>query len=174
MAIHASPSDEYLDLVDNNDFVVGRKKRSEIYSEKLSNFRVVNAFVVNSKGELWIPRRTADKRIFPLCLDMSIGGHVESGENYQNALIRETREELNLDIGKARVRLLGHLTPQKNGVSAFMKVYEIMMDETPDYNKADFVEYLWLTPKALMEKIANGDKAKSDLPKLAKIFYSCG
>jgi len=44
--------DEYLDLVNENDEVIGRKLRSEIYAEHLSNFRVVNAFVVNSKGEL--------------------------------------------------------------------------------------------------------------------------
>ncbi|MDZ4286214.1 MAG: NUDIX hydrolase, partial [Candidatus Sungbacteria bacterium] len=65
--------DEFLDIVDENDNVIGTKKRSEVYAEHLSNFRVVNAFVRNSKGELWIPRRSADKRIFPLCLDMSMG-----------------------------------------------------------------------------------------------------
>ena len=105
--------DEYLDLVDENDNVVGKKKRSEVYAENLSNFRVVNAFVVNSKGEIWIPRRAENKRIFPLCLDMSMGGHVESGETYEKMLKRETQEELNIDTDKAQVRLLGHLSPQK-------------------------------------------------------------
>jgi len=127
--------DEYLDLVDENDNVIGKKKRSEVYAEHLSNFRVVNAFVVNSKGEIWIPRRTANKRIFPLCLDISMGGHVESGESYENMLKRETQEELNIDIDKIPYRLLDHLTPQKDNVSAHMNVYEIKMDETPDYNK---------------------------------------
>jgi len=75
--------DEFLDLVDEDDNVIGQKKRSEVYAEHFSNFRVVNAFVINSKGEILIPRRTADKRIFPLCLDMSMGGHVESGESYE-------------------------------------------------------------------------------------------
>ncbi|MDO8551091.1 MAG: NUDIX hydrolase [bacterium] len=163
--------DEYLDLVDENDNVVGKKKRSEVYAENLSNFRVVNAFVVNSKGEIWIPRRSADKRIFPLCLDMSMGGHVESGETYEDTLKRETHEELNIDTDKTQVRLLGHLSPQKDGVSANMNVYDIKMDEAPDYNKSDFVEYFWLTPKALFERIAKGDKTKGDLPKLVKIFY---
>lgn len=163
--------DEYLDLVDENDNVTGKKKRSEVYAENLSNFRVVNAFVVNSKGEIWVPRRAANKRIFPLCLDMSMGGHVESGESYEETLKREIQEELNIDTDKTQVRLLGHLLPQKDGVSANMNVYEIKMDETPNYNKSDFIEYFWLTPKALFEKIANGEKTKGDLPKLVKIFY---
>lgn len=163
--------DEFLDLVDENDNVVGKKKRSEVYAERLSNFRVVNAFVVNQKGEIWIPRRSADKRIFPLCLDMSMGGHVESGESYEDALKRETQEELNIDTDKTTCRLLGHLSPQKDDVSANMNVYEIKMNEVPDYNKNDFIEYFWLTPRGIFERIANGDKAKGDLPKLVKIFY---
>ena len=163
--------DEFLDLVDENDRVIGKKKRSEVYAEHLSNFRVVNAFVVNTKGEIWIPRRTADKRIFPLCLDMSVGGHVESGESYEDSLKRETQEELNIDTDLVKVRLLGHLTPQKDGVSAYMNVYEIKMEDVSNYNKSDFIEYFWLTPKALFERIAGGDKTKSDLPKLVKIFY---
>ncbi|KKW23199.1 MAG: hypothetical protein UY65_C0007G0020 [Parcubacteria group bacterium GW2011_GWA2_51_12] len=163
--------DEFLDLVDENDNVVGKERRSEVYSKHLSNFRVVNAFIVNSKKEIWLPRRTADKIIFPLCLDMSVGGHVESGESYEDALKREAKEELNIDTDKAIVRLLGHLTPRRDRISAYMKVYEIKMDEAPDYNKNDFVEYFWLTPKALFERIAGGEKTKDDLPKLLKIFY---
>ena len=66
--------DEILDIVDENDCVIGQKKRSEIYRQRLCNFRVVNAFVVNSLGQLWIPRRSAHKSIFPFCIDVSMGG----------------------------------------------------------------------------------------------------
>ena len=78
--------DEMLDLVDENDCVIGTARRSEVYAKELRNIRVVNAFVINSKGELWIPRRTAHKRSYPSCLDMSMGGHVESGETYEEAV----------------------------------------------------------------------------------------
>ncbi len=164
-------ADEYLDLVDEHDVVIGKQKRSEVYAAGLSNFRVVNAFIVNSKGELWIPRRAADKRIFPLCFDMSMGGHVESGETYEQAFKRETQEELNFDTDTVPVHCLGHLFPQPGGVGAFMKVYEIKMNEVPRYNEADFVEYFWLTPRALLERLASGEKAKSDLLPLVRLFY---
>lgn len=163
--------DEYLDLVDENDMVIGSKKRSEVYAENLSNFRVVNAFVVNSNGEIWIPRRTATKRIFPLCLDMSMGGHVDSGETYEQALKREIQEELSVEIDAVPHRLLGHLTPRKDGVSAFMNVYEVQLAHSPDFNKDDFSEYFWLTPNEILKRVASGEKAKSDLLKLVKIFY---
>lgn len=164
--------DEYLVLVDDNDTVIGKKLRSEVYAEGMSNFRVINAFVVNTKGELWIPRRTAHKRLFPLCLDVSVGGHVESGESYEETFARETQEELNVDVTQAPHRLLGTLTPKSDGVSAFMHVYEMSLTEAPTYNPDDFTEYFWLTPAELMARIHAGEKAKGDLPKLVEKFYT--
>ena len=73
--------DELLDLVNEHDEVVGQVRRSEAWARRLP-VRGVNAFVRNSRGQLWFPRRTADKRHYPNCLDMSVGGHVESGEDY--------------------------------------------------------------------------------------------
>src|SRR4030042_2591668 len=160
--------DEYLDLVDENDNVIGKKLRSEIYAENLSNYRVINVFIVDSKGEILMPRRTASKKIFPLCLDMSVGGHVRSGESYEEALKHETKGEVGINIENVPCCCLGSLTPQKNGVSAFMQVYEIKSDEIPNYNKNDYFAYFWLTPKELLKRIARGEKTKGDLPKLIK------
>ncbi len=163
--------DEYLDLVDEHDHVIGKKKRSEVYAQRLSNFRVVNLFLINSKGQIWIPRRAADKRVFPLGLDMSMGGHVESGESYDQTLKREAQEELNINTDTKKIKMLGHLTPHTDGVSAFMNVYELMSEIAPDYNTKDFTEYFWLTPKELFERIAQGELTKGDLPLLVKKFY---
>lgn len=162
--------DEYLDLVNENDEVIGRKLRSEVYAEHLSNFRVINAFVVNSKGELWIPRRTISKKIFPSCLDMSVAGHVESGEAYDDAFAREVMEEINVDVKKSSFKKIGYLTP-KDGVSAFMTIYEIYMEEAPEYNKEDFVEYYWLKPEQYLSMQKKEGPGKSDLPIIVKKYY---
>ncbi len=160
--------DEYLDLVDEQDRVIGKKLRSEVYAENLRNYRVINAFLVNAQGKLWIPRRTAHKRLFPLCLDTSVGGHVESGETYEQSFARETSEELNIDVEKVVWKEIGHLTPKEHDVAAFMKVYVIETDDAPTYNSDDFVSYEWLTPQEVLKKVAAGESVKPDLPKVIR------
>ena len=169
--ISAQITDEYLDLVNNKDEVIGRKLRSLIYQERLSNFRVINGFVINAKGQLWIPQRGHDKEIFPDALDFSVGGHVESGEEYDNALKREAGEELKFDVSTASYRRLGKLSPEQDGVASFMQIYEIPMEQTPKYNPDDFVKSYWLYPHQLLTMIQNGKPAKSDLSIVVKRFY---
>lgn len=159
--------DEWLDLVDARDVVVDRMRRSEVYARGLNNFRVVNAFVVNSDSELWIPRRAAHKRLFPGALDVSVGGHVESGEDYATAFRREALEEIRLDVDASGFREIARLSPVEHPVSAFMRLYAIDSDSEPDFNRDDFTEAFWLSPEALLSRIANGEPCKGDLPELA-------
>ncbi len=164
------PSEEILDLVNESNEVIGQLSRNEIYARGLSNFRVINAFIVNDAGKLWIPRRTATKRMFPLCLDTGVGGHVESGEDYEYSFRRETQEETGIDIDKVKWKELGEMTP-RDGVSAFMKVYAIYTNEVPNFNPEDFTEYYWLAPEELLKRLDDGDIAKDDLPLIVKKFY---
>ncbi len=162
--------EEYLDLIDADDKVIGRKLRSDIYAEGLKNFRVINVFLKNSKEELWIPRRTAHKATAPLALDFSASGHVSSGESYEEAFAKEVQEELNIDVSKVPYKELAYLT-HKDGFDLFMKIFEIQSDETPQYNPDDFTEAFWLTPQELLRRIEKGDLAKTDIPTLVKRFY---
>ena len=96
---------------------------------------------------------------------------MQSGESYEEAFKREVEEELNIDIEQVSWRELGHLTPYTDGVSMFMKVYEIRANETPRWNKDDFVESYWLLPGEIIAKSQKGEKVKGDLPLLVKKFY---
>ncbi len=167
---HPNPL-EILDLVDENDQVIGSIERNEAYRLGIKNFRVIDAFIRNSAGKLFVPRRQMTKRLFPGCLDASVGGHVISGDSYEETFIKEASEELNLDISMIPYRKLGTMTPLSDSVSAFITVYEVQSDETPNYNPDDFVEHYWLTPEEIIERIEDGDSPKGNLPKILKKFY---
>ncbi len=165
--------EELLYLVDEYDNVLGSQVRGSDTYKKRKNFRVINVFIQNSKGELWIPRRTAHKRLFPLALDVSVGGHVTYGDSYEKTLLKETSEEINLDLSIHPYEFLGYLNPHEHeGLSAFMNVYLIKSDEVPNYNPEDFVEYFWYKPEDLIKNIQAGELAKGDLIILVKKFFS--
>jgi len=161
--------DEWLDLVDENDQVYSRELRSEIIKKGLKNFRAVVGFIKNSKGQLWIPRRVKEKIIFPSALDMSVAGHVSSGETYDEAFRREAMEEIN--YRETNYRFLGKTSPYKDPVACFEALYEILSDEEPRYNSDDFCESFWLYPVEILERLKKGEAAKSDLSFLVKTFY---
>ncbi len=163
--------DEYLDLVDSNDIVIGRQSRREIYAKGLHNFRCVGAFLVNSKGELWIPLRSASRAVYPLSLDFSVGGHVLSGESYDDAIAREMLEETGIPIEKVSIRCLGHFTPNKDGLGCFSKVYEFKTNLVPTLDLEEFMQASWIRPEELLRRINSVEKAKSDLPILVRRFY---
>lgn len=163
--------EEYLDIVDSSDTVIGILPRTEVYKKSMNNFRVINAFLVNDKNEIWIPRRSASKKLFPLCLDASVGGHVSSGETYDEAFARELLEELNIPIDKYPYKYIGKLTPHTHTVSAFMNLYIIKTNDEPLYNTEDFVTSYWFSEQSFKDAMDNGDVAKGDLPILVEYVY---
>lgn len=163
-------ADEILDLVSEQDIVIGSLCRDEIYKRGLRNFRVINGFIINSENKLWIPRRHESKKLWPLHLDTSVGGHVSSQEDYHQAFASETQEELNINVNNINFKKLCKLSPYEHNVSAFMWVYLIYQNSVPNFNKEDFTEYYWLSMDKFFEKIKNGDKSKSDLPKILNII----
>ncbi|WP_407553938.1 NUDIX domain-containing protein [Streptomyces sp. Pv4-95] len=86
-------ADEILDVVDENDQVVGQAPRGEAYARRL---RTRCAFVLarDTEGRIFVHRRTPQKLVFPSHYDMFVGGVVGTGETYDEAALREAEEEL--------------------------------------------------------------------------------
>lgn len=84
---------EYLDIVDEQDNVIGKDTRDAIHEQHRIH-RGIHVFVLNSKKEILIQKRAQTKSDRPGYLDASVGAQVRSGESYEEAAIRETKEEL--------------------------------------------------------------------------------
>lgn len=161
---------EWLDKVNEQDEVVGRISRADP-ALCWREVRVVNAFLRNAAGQLWIPRRSPSKSLYPSALDVSVGGAVQSGESYLQAFRREAAEELNLDIDQLDWQLIATFSPYQTGLSSFIHAYEIRSDLAPRFNPADFTGGEWLAPAKLLQRIEQGDPAKGDLPELVRRCY---
>lgn len=164
--------DEVLDVVNQNDQVTGTIRRSDLNQLKNGYVRAAELLIQNDKGELWIPRRTIQKRIAPGGLDFSGAGHVASGDDYQETLYREVKEELNLDIDKSKLKFLKKFTPQPHLPPYFRAVYMYYDNSTPNYNREDFSEYLWIKPRDLLAKLRAGESAKQSLTETIEYIVS--
>lgn len=164
--------DEMLDLVDRNDMVIATMPRSEVFSKKLKNFRVVCALLKNQSGQLFIPRRALHKADYAGYL-ACVGGCVQSGETYEQALKRETLEEVLIDVDATSYRLLGFISPYEHAVNGYVAVYEILVaDDVVNYVEQDFCEGFWLFPEQLKELEAEGEKITVNLSAILKFYYS--
>ncbi len=92
---------EIFPIVTPDGQVIGSATRGECHSGSRLLHPVVHLHVFNSKGELYLQRRPEWKDIQPGKWDTAVGGHVDYGENAEEALCREVREELGITDFKA-------------------------------------------------------------------------
>lgn len=156
--------DEILDVVNGHDEVIGtvnRKDYATFQKAKLGYIRASDMFIMNDKGKLWTPIRTADKTIAPNGYDYGVAGHVGTGESYMSTIIREAEEEVNLDLSPEDIEFVAKL---KSNSARYMRcIYLYRTNEAPDYNKDDFVSAEWLTPSEVISNIDSGHTTKSNL-----------
>lgn len=98
-------TEEFLDIINELDEVVGRASIDDIYARRLSH-RTVHVLVYDPEGRLALQRRSQQKAYCPGCWCSSAGGHAQSGESPEVAAARELQEELGISapltfIGKA-------------------------------------------------------------------------
>ncbi|MCJ7833493.1 MAG: NUDIX domain-containing protein [Deltaproteobacteria bacterium] len=88
---------EYLEVVDEDNQVVGNSSRKEIHEKGLRH-RSVHIFIFNTKGELYLQKRSTHKDQYPEYWDTSAAGHTDPGESPIEAAQRELLEELGLEV----------------------------------------------------------------------------
>ncbi len=129
--------EEIFDVVDENDEVIGRETRREVHEKNLRH-RAVHIFVRNRHGEIFLQKRSALKDRHPGKWDSSASGHLDSGENYEDAARRELEEEVG--IGGVTVERVAKIGPAAETDWEFIEIYRV------DYRGkmrlcADEVEY---------------------------------
>ena len=97
-------TEEIFDVVNDRDEVIGKKLRREVHRDG-DKHRAVHVLVFNSRGEVFLQKRSMSKDTFPGAWDSSSSGHLDCGEDYDACAIRELREELGLRLENCPKRL---------------------------------------------------------------------
>lgn len=117
-------SNEIFDVVNNNDEVIDQQPRHIVHEKNLLH-RAVHALVYDDSNRLYLQKRSLSKDTNPGLWDTSMGGHLETGESYDQAAIRETFEELGILLENAPEKLF-KLQASKNTGYEFIWVYKII------------------------------------------------
>ena len=96
-------SEEWFDVVNERDEVVSRALRREVHARGWWH-RAVHILVSDAAGRVFLQKRSMTKDLSPGLWDSSCSGHVDSGEDYDAAAVRELGEELGLEAAIAKGR----------------------------------------------------------------------
>lgn len=93
------------DVVDDNDQVIGQAPKQRLHKEGFVH-RGVNVLFYTKAGQVILQRRAANKNTFPNKLDVTVGGHVDAGETYEQAGLHEIFEETSLRLQASDLNFL--------------------------------------------------------------------
>lgn len=132
--------EERFDVVDSADVVIGSATRREVHERRLLH-RAVHIVVYNAAGEIFLQLRSPLKDRCPNCWDCSCSGHVDSGEDYETAALRELGEELGLKDRSLTMRPFAKLSARPETGEEFIQLYVLGPIEGPfDLNAEEISE----------------------------------
>ncbi len=152
-----SVSHELLDVVDADDNVIGVRTRGEIHARGLMH-RAVHILVFNSRGELFLQKRSMAKDEQPGKWDSSAAGHVDSGENYPDCARREIEEELGI-VARGPLEPLFKLPASILTGNEHCQVYRYESDGPMVLHAEEIDDGRWIEPAEMDRRIRAGDES---------------
>ena len=81
-------------VVEENGLVIGQATRKTVHDGSKLMHPVVHLHIINREGCLYIQKRSMKKDLLPGLWDTAVCGQVDYGESLEEALYRESSEEL--------------------------------------------------------------------------------
>ena len=133
--------EEFFDIVDDKDNVIGKATRTECH-QKAFLHRTIHVLILNSQDELLLQKRSPTQELAPSHWTSSVGGHVNFGETYQEAASREMEEELGI---KTELEEFSKILSANQGhnqlITAFTATHEGPFNpDTKDVELTEFVK----------------------------------
>lgn len=106
--------EEKFDVLNELGQFTGKIATRDECHEKGLWHRAIYAFIIDDNSNVLLQKRSANKKLWPNKWDVSLGGHVNAGEFGRQALIRECKEELGIDITDDEIKYIVSTTSVYN------------------------------------------------------------
>lgn len=97
---------EILDIVNDQDEVIGQAERDEVHAKGLV-CRLVYVVFYTPGGNIILQKRSDTKKNDAGKLTTTVSGHVSAGQTYLDAAVRETLEEAGIAVEESDLTSLG-------------------------------------------------------------------
>jgi len=144
--------EDIFDVVNERDEVVDCQTRSVVHRLGLKH-RAAHVLVFNARGEVFLQKRSRKKDRQPGLWDSSASGHLDSGEDYDAAAVRELREELGLELNEPLERLF-KINACEETDGEFVWVYRCRNNGPFALNPAEIDGGSWLAPEKVTRWMA--------------------
>ena len=146
-ASEAQRDDELFDVVDGEDRVVAQATRGVVHRDRLWH-RAVHLWIVNAAGDFYLQQRSWEKDTAPGQWASAASGHLDAGEDYDAAVVREAREEIGLELPAPPARLHRQHPCADNGWE-FVWVYLAEAEGPFQLHPGEVIAGRWVSPMAL-------------------------
>lgn len=96
----------WVDIVDDHNVDLGFRLPVTIANKKSLWHRGCHAIITTPEHKTLVQQRSRNIIFAPNLIDITLGGHVDSGETPEQAMVREIKEEIGLTIDPAILRFL--------------------------------------------------------------------
>lgn len=162
-------------LVNDKDKPIGSAPLEEVHKKGLMH-RIVVVNVVNESKQILLQQRADWVLTHPGLWDASAAGHVDEGESYEQAALRELKEELGLENYKLNElgKVISNTKYNDRLLNRFKMVYQVEIpdDTAISFDAHELLDIKWFSKSELKQFIKDDPEALvPDFIELLQKYY---